>query len=244
MSEHPKRANIKIQPHYIELIAPSSLLEWLSKHSYLTADHKNLVIICGQLGDFDSIEYAQALVPALDRIRQAKFNVILIGIGDCFGADRFCAYTGFPRELVVVEPNNQLHCDCGLYEGLKTGLDPWFNLLMMCAGIGSQGTLKEVLRGYIGDRNAKSRIHNSLFNLVGRDGYLRPFELATVRLQNMIEVLSNWKTYVPNHQWLCQRGGTFILNSENDVMYSYFDVGILGFSETMAEPLSFLNDYL
>ena len=226
------------------LLAPTSLLEFLSKHSSSNDYQKNLIIICGQLGDFDSVEYAQALVPALDRLRQADINVLLIGIGDCLGADRFCVYTGFPRDQVVVEPNNKLHRDCGLYEGLKTGLDPWFNLFLMCAGIGSPGTLKEVLRGYIGDRSAQSRIHNSLFNLIGGDEFLRPFELATVRLQNMIEVISHWNIYVPNHQWLCQRGATFFLNSENDVIYSYFEIGILGFSETMAEPLSFLNNYM
>ena len=55
--------------------------------------------------------------------------------------------------------------------------------------------VQEVLRGYLGDKAAepifdeKSQLGNA-FNVVGK-GYQRPFELATVRLNNMIGSLSN-----------------------------------------------------
>lgn len=86
----------------------------------------------------------------------------------------------------------------------------------MCAGIGSPGTLAEVLRGYRGDRQAPQLIADdeivkalplppikgSVFQRAGGKGFQRPFELATLRLRNMAEVLSHWKTYVPNSAYL------------------------------------------
>ncbi|MEB3172569.1 MAG: AhpC/TSA family protein, partial [Cyanobacteriota bacterium] len=105
------------------------------------------------------------------------------------------------------------------------------------------GTLAEVLRGYSGDRQAPPRLQLPLFDLVGR-GYQRPFELATVRLQNMVEVLGRWRTYVPTDAYLTQRGGTFVLDADDTLLYSHRDAGILGFSSTMARPLSFLDPYL
>ena len=216
----------------------------LTQHGELSDDQKTLVLICGQLGNFDSIEYAQACVEAFDQLRNAKIELILIAIGDSHGAEQFCSYTRFPRKNLYIVDNNQLHDSCGLYAGVDFGYDPWFHLFFMCAGLGSPGTLKEVFRGYTGDRHALQRIQNPLFELAGGKGFLRPFELATVRLQNMIEVLSHWGTYVPNRQWICQCGGTYLLDHERNILYEYKDKGILGFSATMDKPLSFLDQYL
>ena len=77
----------------------------------------------------------------------------------------------------------------------------------------------------------------------GRD-YQRPFELATVRLANMREVLGAWGTYVPDARWITQRGGTFLLDTDDSLLYCHRDPGILGFSETMADPLLFLEPWL
>ena len=107
---------------------------------------RRLVVLLPQLGDFDSIEYAQALVPALPQLASAGIAVLAIGIGQAAGADRFCQFTGFPRERLLVDADPQLHRALGLYEGLQQIGGPWPNLLLMCAGIGSPGTLAEVLR--------------------------------------------------------------------------------------------------
>jgi hypothetical protein len=158
--------------------------------------------------------------------------------------------------LVDAEPN--LHRALGLYPGLATPGGAWPALLLMCAGIGSPGTLAEVLRGYTGDRSAPQRIADdatiqagplpplkgSFFARAGGSGFQRPFELATVRLANMAEVLGRWRTYVPRDDFLTQRGGTFLLEVDDSLLYSYRDRGILGFSATMARPLSFLDPYL
>ena len=206
--------------------------------------HRRLVVLLPQLGDFDSLEYAQALAGALPALRTAGIRLFALAIGDGAGADRFCRFTGFPQELLHVTPEPDLHQALGLNPGLEVPGGPWPALLLMCAGIGSPGTLAEVFRGYTGDRSAPQRIDNPLFALAGGRGFQRPFELATVRLRNMVEVLGHWRTYVPRDDFLTQRGGTWLLDVDDSVLYCHRDQGLLGFSATMARPLSFLDPWL
>ncbi len=43
---------------------------------------RRLVLMLPQLGDFDSLEYAQALVAAWPQLEATGINVLAIGIGD------------------------------------------------------------------------------------------------------------------------------------------------------------------
>jgi hypothetical protein len=224
--------------------APAPLLQRLARRSEMAPGRRRLVVLFPQLGDFDSLEYGQALAEAHPALARADIALLAIGIGEAAGADRFCRHTGFPRALLEADADPQLHRELGLYEGVRTRLGPWPDLLLMCAGMGSPGTLAEVLRGYTGDRSAPQRLQAPLFSLAGGEGFQRPFELATVRLRNMIEVLGHWRTYVPRDDHLTQRGGTFLLEADDSVLYSHRDAGILGFSATMNRPLSFLDAYL
>lgn len=224
--------------------APAALLDRLLGIPAMASGRRRLVVLLPQLGDFDSLEYAQALVSALPRLQAAGLGLLAIGIGDAAGAARFCAYTGFPAQSLQVEPDATLHRALGLYPGLAVPGGPWPGLLLMCAGIGSPGTLAEVLRGYTGDRQAPQRLQAPLFRLAGGDGFQRPFELATVRLRNMVEVLGRWRTYVPSDAFITQRGGTFLLEADDTLLYRHLDRGILGFSATMARPLAFLDPFL
>jgi len=238
--------------------APAVLLERLANVEGLGKGRRRLVLLFPQLGDFDSLEYAQALVAVGPQLEAAGLAVLAIGIGDEAGRQRFCAFTGFPPERLQVDAEPRLHQALGLYGGLQLVGGPWPNLLLMCAGLGSPGTLAEVLRGYTGDRSAPQRladdetiqasplppIKGSFISRAGGTGFQRPFELATVRLRNMGEVLGHWRTYVPRNDFLTQRGGTFLLEDDDSLLYSYRDRGILGFSATMARPLSFLDPYL
>jgi hypothetical protein len=220
-----------------------------------------LVLILPQLGDFDSLEYAWWLERHSTRLQAENLAVRAVGIGDRSAGEQFCAYTGFPPERLFVDPKADLHHQLGLYTGLSfklPGLAPgqnaWLNLMLMCAGIGSPGTLAEVFRGYRGDRTAPQLIEDeemvkatplpafkgSFFKLAGGTGFQRPFELATLRLRNMTEVLSHWKTYVPNATYLTQRGGTFLFDRAGNLLYEHRDRGILGFAANMSDPLSFL----
>lgn len=220
-----------------------------------------LVLIWSQLGDFDNLEYAWWLQKAQDKLRENNITVRAVGIGDRRAGEKFCDYTGFPKNQLFVDPQAEIHQALGLYSGLSikfpllsTGQNAWLNLMLMCAGIASPGTLREVLRGYTGDRKAPQlfadeevirgtplpSFKGASFKLLGGKGFQRPIELATLRLQNMTEVLSNWKTYVPNSAYLTQRGGTFLFDGEGKLLYEHRDRGILGFAENMSNPLSFL----
>lgn len=221
-----------------------------------------LILIWPQLGDFDSLEYAWWLNREAKNLANQKITIRAVGIGNLTSGKRFCEYTGFPPEKLFVVPNGELHRQLNLYSGLNFHLPgisqtqtAWFNLILMCAGIGSPGTLAEVFRGYTGDRQAPQLIEDnqviqatplptfkgSFFRLAGGSGFQRPFELATLRLKNMVEVLKNWPTYVPNSAYLTQRGGTFLFDSKGNLIYEHRDRGILGFAANMSQPLSFLS---
>jgi hypothetical protein len=220
-----------------------------------------LVLVWPQLGDFDSLEYAWWLQRESAALQPIGVQVRAIGIGDRASGEKFCAYTGFPATDLFLDPTADLHRQLELYPGLgvklpglSTPQTSWLNLMLMCAGLGSPGTLAEVFRGYRGDRQAPQLIAEGTvvkagplpaltgqtFNVLGK-GFQRPFELATLRLRNMTEVLSHWQTYVPSSDYLTQRGATFLFNSQGELLYEHRDRGILGFAANMSRPLSFLT---
>ncbi|BAW95712.1 hypothetical protein NIES970_06230 [[Synechococcus] sp. NIES-970] len=220
-----------------------------------------MVLILSQLGDFDSLEYAWWLQKETDLCRGIDY--VAIAIGDRRSGQKFCDYTGFPPEKLFVDPSATLHQELGLYRGLnwkipglKAGQNAWVNLMLMCAGIGSPGTLREVLRGYTGDKKAPQlfaddevikaaplpALKGEFFAAAGGKGFQRPLELATLRLRNMAEVLGNWSTYVPDAQYMTQRGATFLFNPDGTLQYQHLDRNILGFAANMSRPLAFLEN--
>ncbi len=129
-----------------------------------TASHI-LILVWPQLGEFDSLEYAWWLQRKAKKLADEKLAIRAVGIGNLSSGKRFCEYTGFPQENLFVDPNVELHRQLNLYSGLNLSLPglsrsqkAWLNLLLMCAGIGSRGTLREVFRGYRGDRQAPQLI--------------------------------------------------------------------------------------
>ena len=214
-----------------------------------------LIILFGLLGDFDTFEYAINLKNFIDKNQAKNLDIFAIAIGDKNGKEKFCNFTGFRKENLIVVSNNQIHNNLEVYRGLDVGLGGWINMLLMLSGINSFKTIKEVIRGYTGDRKAKQiysefdkidvlkflNFSGNSFKQVFGDGYLRPFELATFRLNNMNEIIKNWSDYILNEKYLPQRGASFLLNDQNQVIYKFFSNDVLGYSSNMRDPLGFLN---
>jgi hypothetical protein len=221
-----------------------------------------LLLIWSQLGDFDNLEYAWWLKRAEKELIDKGITIRAIAIGDRNSGLKFCEYTGFPESWLFVDSEAKIHQQLELYQGLNLKIpffnssqNAWLNFLLMCAGIGSKGTLKEVFRGYLGDKQAPQLIGDdevihakplpplkgSFFKMAGGKGFQRPFELATIRLRNMSEVLSNWSTYVPNSAYLTQRGATFLFDTQGNLLYEHREGGILDFAQNKSNPLSFIE---
>jgi len=217
-----------------------------------------LIVLFGLLGDFDSFEYAINLKNFIDNHQDKNLDIYAIGIGNQNGKQKFCKFTGFKEENLMVVSDNQIHNNLSLSRGLDIGLGGWINMLLMLSGINSFKTIKEVIRGYTGDQKAKQiysesdkidvlqslKFSGNSFKQVFGDGYLRPFELATFRLNNMKEIIQNWSDYILNEEYLPQRGASFLLNNKNQIIYKFFSNDVLGYSSNMRDPLEFLTDLI
>ncbi|MBO6979291.1 MAG: AhpC/TSA family protein [Prochlorococcus marinus XMU1428] len=217
-----------------------------------------LIVLFGLLGDFDSFEYAINLKNFIDNQQDKNLDIFAIGIGNQNGKQKFCKFTGFQEENLIVVSDNQIHNNLKISRGLDIGLGGWINMLLMLSGINSFKTIKEVIRGYTGDQKAKQiysesdkidvlqflKFSGNSFKQVYGDGYLRPFELATFRLNNMKEIIQNWSDYILNEEYLPQRGASFLLNNKNQIIYKFFSNDVLGYSSNMRDPLGFLTDFI
>mmetsp|Transcript_58175 Transcript_58175/g.142238 ORF Transcript_58175/g.142238 Transcript_58175/m.142238 type:complete len:1013 (-) Transcript_58175:315-3353(-) len=124
-------------------------------------------------------------------------------------------------------------------------------LLGMVIGIGSPGTIDKVLEGYVGDRNDshgrfgrrwvvealirgcnQGRLIQVPEMEIYKDVTLQPFELATLRLQTGLHILSKWNKWKPRDENLLTRmGGTFVFQPHTRrCVWEHFDQGILNFS--------------
>ena len=217
-----------------------------------------LVVLFGLLGDFDSFEYAINLKNFVDNHQAKNLDIFAIAIGNQIGKEKFCTFTGFPKKNLIVVSDNKIHNDLNVSKGLDIGFGGWINMLLMLTGINSLNTIKEVIRGYTGDRTAKQiysefeeievlkflKFSGNSFKQVFGDGYLRPFELATFRLNNMSQIIQNWGDYITNEKYLPQRGATFLMDDKNQVIYNFFSSDVLGYSSNMRNPLGFLSDLI
>jgi len=232
------------------------LNELVKDFNFSSPKKYKLIAIFGLLGDFDSFEYAINLKNFIDKNKNNNIDIFAVAIGNKIGKDKFCKFTGFPNSNLEVVEDNKIHQELMVSGGIDIGLGGWINMLIMLSGINSLGTIKEVLRGYTGDKDAKQIFSDedqiNLLNLIKfsgvffkytyGEGYLRPFELATYRLSNMLEIIKNWNDYILDSKYLPQRGASFILNEKEQIIYKYFSNDVLGYSYKMQDPLAFLNE--
>lgn len=219
----------------------------VSAASLAPAQGTHLVLFLTHAGDFDSNEQATAMVDVLPALQAAGVGVTAVCIGTREAVTAFAANTRFPADRLYADAAAACYSALAFSPGAGRGSEaPWLagqsgmvKLFAMCAGIGSPGTLPEVFRGYLGDRNSPpvfrpgSNVRSSLgdaFNVLG-EGYQRPFELATLRGQNMVTVLSNWQLLAPqDDDLLVQRGGVLLFR-DGACVWRHNDAGILGYAK-------------
>tara|TARA_B100000575_G_C23068134_1_gene615143 strand:- start:550 stop:1281 length:732 start_codon:yes stop_codon:yes gene_type:complete len=230
------------------------LINLINDFKFEKQRENKVIVFVGLLGDFDSFEYATNLGNFLKTSKLDNLDIFLIAIGSNKGKEKFCNFTGFPEKNLKVVNSNHLHNLVGASKGLDLGFGGWVNMTLMLMGIGSSKTIIEVFRGYTGDKDSNQiyndndqinllnffRFSGKLFRNSFGKGYLRPFELATYRLINMIEIFKNWDDYMINTKYLPQRSCTFILDKNDNFKYKFFSKDILNYSKTMKSPLDFL----
>ena len=116
---------------------------------------KRLIVLLGSFADFDSFEYCQQLSAQSKNLAKHSIDLIMIGIGNEKSKELFCRFNKVDIQNVIAIKNADLHEKLKLNSGLVSPLPAIINLLIMCAGINSRGTIKEVLRGYLGDKKGK-----------------------------------------------------------------------------------------
>lgn len=83
-------------------------------------------------------------------------------------------------------------------------------------------------------------VQDDKFDVLGTE-YQRPFELATIRLQNMMDVLQHWDSLVPEDKdLLTQLGGAYALNKDGDILHEHKDSGILRYAD-LRKVVQFLD---
>ncbi len=234
----------------------NNLVKLIKDFNFSGSKKHKLIVLLGLLGDFDSFEYAINLKNFIKNNPNNDIDIFAIAIGNKIGKDKFCQFTGFPSMNLEVVHDNKIHQGLMVSKGVDLGLGGWINMLIMLSGINSLKTIREVIRGYTGDRNSKQIFSDddqiNLLNLIkfsgvffkytSGEGYLRPFELATYRLNNMLEILQNWDDYILHNKYLPQRGASFLLDDKDKIIYKYFSNDVLCYSPNMEDPLKFLTE--
>ena len=100
-----------------------------------------LIVLFGLLGDFESFDYAINLKNFIDKHQDENLDIFAIGIRSQKGKAKFCKFTGFRKENLIVVSNNQIHNNLKVSRGLNIGLGGWINMLLMLSGINSFKTI-------------------------------------------------------------------------------------------------------
>jgi hypothetical protein len=176
-----------------------------------------LCVLLPQLGDFDCAEYIEQLIACEKELKDANMVLRVIAIGDANSAGKFSRFTGLPLDSLRMDPTASLYQELQLHRGpdweapkiipekIQPKAKAWINYMAMCSGISAPGTLKEIFRGYVGDKTAPERLTDAdqvkagPITITGtrkvkigpfieyeqswkdEKGYQRPVELATIR---------------------------------------------------------------
>ena len=131
----------------------------ITSFSRVSAGKKSLLVYLTHLGDLSSWELAQKLNYYMPKIKSAGLNLVAVAPGaTTTNAVEFSLKTGLSTDDLYLD------FDAVSYNALKfnkgfmpnANISPYLKLLPMLVGIQSEGTIAEVLRGYVGDKTASS----------------------------------------------------------------------------------------
>ena len=155
---------------------------------------RTILLFLTHAADLAPWELVPRVVKALPALRAAGVGVVMTVLGSAANAREFQARLSIPDGVLFADPAAATHDALGFSKGFDPAgpvkLPPYVRLAAMLAGVGSPGTMAEVARGYLGDRAAPQVFPSGPFDVLGT-GYQRPMELATLRLNSMISVLSD-----------------------------------------------------
>ncbi|EFJ49943.1 hypothetical protein VOLCADRAFT_89241 [Volvox carteri f. nagariensis] len=195
---------------------------------------KAVISFLTHFADLSSWEFAQKLVKVIPTLEGSGVRFLAVGLGSVGNAQEFARTLNFPLDRLYAMPEGgELYRQLGFSAGFAPDLNvnPYLKLVPMLAGVGSPGTVQEVLRGYVGDKTAKPVFDSPTpFDVLG-PGYQRPFELATLRLFNMMGILPKWSELCPaDPSLLTQQGGCVVFAGEQ-VVFKHVDSGILRYTD-------------
>lgn len=207
------------------------------------AGERHVLVFLSHFGDLTSWEYAQKLRDNMNAL-EARGGVSVVGLGTPANGRKFAELLDFPLMHLYACSDLAVYKALGFAQGFlpDAAVSPYLKLLGMLAGAGSPGTIQEVVRGYVGDRDARQIFESSPFDVLGT-GYQRPFELATLRLSNMVGLgalapegaaasgcLPNWAELVSDEALICQQGGTLAFEGAR-LLHAQRDSGILKYAD-------------
>ncbi len=137
------------------------------------APGKHVLVFLSHFGDLTSWELGQKIRDKMGAITASGATISVIGLGSAENAQAFARLLDFPSDVLFATSDLNLYKDgLGFAPGFlpeASNVSPYVKLLGMLAGIGSPGTIAEVLRGYVGDRDAPQIFGEgeSLFDIVG-----------------------------------------------------------------------------
>lgn len=237
-----------------------------------------VLLFVTHFGDFNSWEVAQQLRSAVRANRLGGAKLAVVGIGTVAAGRKFAEMLELPQDVpLYADPRGACHAALGFSNGAlpeyREQLNPYLRVFLMLLGVGSPGTIRTVLGGYVGNSSlskervawvdealkqgaAKGRFPTSVPQRLpweakkpGEDDMVelavagsavwdgrgfgetgtRPFELATVRLQNMVSgIIANWNELKPpDDELLVRQGGAVVLDGQGQAVYFCRDKGIL-----------------
>ena len=207
------------------------------------AGERHVLVFLSHFGDLTSWEYAQKLRDNMNAL-EARGGVSVVGLGTPANGRKFAELLDFPLMHLYACSDLAVYKALGFAQGFlpDAAVSPYLKLLGMLAGAGSPGTIQEGVRGYVGDRDARQIFESSPFDVLGT-GYQRPFELATLRLSNMVGLgalapegaaasgcLPNWAELVSDEALICQQGGTLAFEGAR-LLHAQRDSGILKYAD-------------